>query len=95
VLQTLPANVASVLPPPLPLSFAQMPINVGYCFLVFGRYVKESDHGISSDVRSPCLPVSSTHPSHLRSVIAMLQAHGIRTEEGLHRRWGSNEFVPH
>jgi hypothetical protein len=48
----------------------------------------------SSGVRLPCLLVSSTYPSHLRSVIAMLHAHGIRTEEGLHRRWHSNEFVP-
>lgn len=41
-----------------------------------------------------CLLASSIYPSHLRSVVVMLHAHGIRTEEGLHRQRGSDEFVP-
>jgi hypothetical protein len=48
----------------------------------------------SSESRSQCLLVSSKYPPHLRSVVAMLHANGIETEESLHRLWGSDEFVP-
>jgi hypothetical protein len=41
-----------------------------------------------------CLLVSSKYPPHLRSIVAMLHANGIQFEEGLHRRWGSDEIVP-
>jgi hypothetical protein len=45
-------------------------------------------------IHSKCLLVSSEYPAHLRSVLAILHANGIQVEEGIHRRWGSDEFVP-
>jgi hypothetical protein len=48
----------------------------------------------SGENHSRCLLVSSKFSPHLRSVAAMLQANGIEAEEGLHRPWGSDEFVP-
>jgi hypothetical protein len=42
--------------------------------------------------RSRCLLISSKDPARLKRVIAMLQAHGIQSEEGLHRPWRSAEF---
>jgi hypothetical protein len=45
-------------------------------------------------IRSKCLLVSSEYPAHLRSVLALLHANGIQVEEGIHRPWGSDEFVP-
>jgi hypothetical protein len=44
------------------------------------------------EARLRCLLVSSKDPTHLRTVVAMLQAHGIQTEEGLHRPWHSVTF---
>ena len=44
--------------------------------------------------RLRCLLVSSKDPAHLKTVVAMLQAHGIQTEEGLHRPWRSASFEP-
>jgi len=41
-----------------------------------------------------CLLISSKDPAHLKTVIAMLQDHGIQTEEGLHRAWRSERFEP-
>jgi hypothetical protein len=48
----------------------------------------------SSETHLHCLLVSSSYPPHLRSVAAMLYAHGIQVEEGLHRPWGSDELIP-
>ena len=42
--------------------------------------------------RSRCLLISSKDPARLKRVIAMLHAHGIQSEEGLHRPWRSAEF---
>jgi hypothetical protein len=39
-----------------------------------------------------CLLASSKDPAHLRTVVAMLEAHGIQSEEGLHRPWRSAVF---
>jgi hypothetical protein len=47
-----------------------------------------------SEAHVQCLLVSSKYPPHPRSVMSMLHAHGIHAEEGLHRPWGSDEFVP-
>ena len=47
-----------------------------------------------AEAQVQCLLVSSKYPPHLRSVMSMLHAHGIHAEEGLHRPWGSDEFVP-
>jgi hypothetical protein len=48
----------------------------------------------ADEARSRCLLVSSKDPAHLKTVIAMLQDHGIQTEEGLHRAWRSERFEP-
>jgi hypothetical protein len=48
----------------------------------------------SSETNLDCLLVSSSYPTHLRSVTAMLHAHGIQVEEGLHRPSGSHELLP-
>jgi hypothetical protein len=47
-----------------------------------------------NEARLRCLLVSSKDPVHLKTVIAMLHAHGIETEEGLHRPWRSASFEP-
>jgi hypothetical protein len=44
--------------------------------------------------RMQCVLVYSKYPSHLRSVMSMLHAHGIHAEEGLRRPRGTDEFVP-
>jgi hypothetical protein len=36
--------------------------------------------------------VSSSDPVRLKTVVAMLHAQGIQTEEGLHRPWRSERF---
>ena len=46
------------------------------------------------DDRSQCLLLSSQNPSCLTSIIAVLRASGIETEEALHRPWGSDNFAP-
>jgi hypothetical protein len=48
----------------------------------------------SSETHLDCLLVSSRYLPHLRSVAAMLYAHGIQVEEGLHRPLFSGELVP-
>jgi hypothetical protein len=48
----------------------------------------------SSETHLDCLLVSSRYTPHLRSVAAMLYAHGIQVEEGLHRPLYSDELVP-
>ena len=45
-----------------------------------------------NEARLRCLLVSSQDPGHLKTVVAMLHAHGIQTEEGLHRPWRSASF---
>jgi hypothetical protein len=45
-----------------------------------------------NEVRVRRVLVSSQDPAHLKTVIAMLHAHGIQTEEGLHRPWHSAAF---
>jgi hypothetical protein len=45
-----------------------------------------------NEARLRCLLVSSKDPAHLKTVVAMLQEHGIQTEEGLHRPWRSAGF---
>jgi hypothetical protein len=45
-----------------------------------------------NEARLRCLLVSSKDPAHLKTVVAMLHAHGIQTEEGLHRPWRSASF---
>ena len=47
-----------------------------------------------NESRLRCLLVSSKDPAHLKTVVAMLHAHGIQTEEGLHRPWRSASFEP-
>jgi hypothetical protein len=47
----------------------------------------------SSETHLDCLLVSSRY-TPLRSVAAMLYAHGIQVEEGLHRPLFSDELVP-
>jgi hypothetical protein len=47
-----------------------------------------------SETHLDCLLVSSRYPPHLRSVAAMLYAHGIQVEEGLHQPLFSGELVP-
>jgi hypothetical protein len=46
----------------------------------------------ADETRLRCLLVSSRDRAHLKTVIAMLNAHGIQTEEGLHRPWRSAGF---
>jgi hypothetical protein len=46
----------------------------------------------ANGTRWRCLPVSSKNPAHVKSVIAMLHANGIQTEEGLHRPWRAAGF---
>jgi hypothetical protein len=48
----------------------------------------------SSEAHLQCLLVSSKYPSHLRSVMSLLHAHGIHADEGIHRPWASDELVP-
>jgi hypothetical protein len=48
----------------------------------------------SSETHLDCLLASSSYPTHLRSVAAILYAQGIQVEEGLHRPSGSDELVP-
>jgi hypothetical protein len=48
----------------------------------------------SSEAHVQCLLVSSKHPSHLRSVMSMLHAHGIHAAEDLHHPRGSDELMP-
>ena len=45
-----------------------------------------------NQARLRCLLISSKDPAHLKTVVAMLQEHGIQTEEGLHRPWRSANF---
>jgi hypothetical protein len=45
-----------------------------------------------NQARLQCLLVSSKDPAHLKTVVAMLEAHGIQTEEGLHRPWRAVSF---
>jgi hypothetical protein len=45
-----------------------------------------------NEARLQYLLVSSKDPAHLKTVVAMLHAHGIQTEEGLHRPWRSASF---
>jgi hypothetical protein len=45
-----------------------------------------------NEARLRCLLVSSKDPAHLKTVVAMLHAHEIQTEEGLHRPWRSASF---
>jgi hypothetical protein len=45
-----------------------------------------------NEARLRCLLVSSKDPAHLKTVVAILHAHGIQTEEGLHRPWRSASF---
>ncbi len=46
------------------------------------------------EARLQCLLVYSKYAPHLRSVMSMLHAYGIRAEECLHRPRGCDEFVP-
>jgi hypothetical protein len=46
----------------------------------------------ADETRSRCLLISSKDPARLKRVIAMLQAHGMQSEEGLHRPWRSASF---
>jgi hypothetical protein len=45
-----------------------------------------------NEARLRCLLVSSKDLAHLNTVVAMLHAHRIQTEEGLHRPWRSANF---
>jgi hypothetical protein len=45
-----------------------------------------------NQARLQCLLVSSKDPAHLKTVVAMLEAHGIQTGEGLHRPWRAASF---
>jgi hypothetical protein len=46
------------------------------------------------EARLQCPLAYSKYAPHLRSVMSMLHAHGIHTEECLHRPRGWDEFVP-
>jgi hypothetical protein len=46
----------------------------------------------ADEIPSRRLLVSSKDTAHLKTVMAMLHAHGIQTEEGLHRPWRSASF---
>ncbi len=46
----------------------------------------------TNEVRVRRVLVSSRNSAHVKTVIAMLHAHGIQTEEGLHRPWHSADF---
>jgi hypothetical protein len=46
----------------------------------------------ANGTRWRCLLISSKNPAYRKSVIAMLHANGIQTEEGLHRPWGAAGF---
>jgi hypothetical protein len=46
----------------------------------------------ANGTRWRCLLISSKNPAYRKSVIAMLNANGIQTEEGLHRPWHAAGF---
>jgi hypothetical protein len=45
-----------------------------------------------TQARLQCLLVSSKDAAHVKAVVAILEAHGIQTEEGLHRPWRAAGF---